>query len=590
MKEKNEKVFKDILSKAFVQTTEKFSFMIDLQNGDDKLNLSLEDYFEDTMANIQLMSENSTEKSTACAAAFALHSINLAAQTRDMHNRIDNFFANADNQDWLKENGVGDDEKSALCQELKDFISNELKIKTSTKEEKEFVEKINAVFDIGKEEQPADYLKHTLDFFSDVNKYLQNDYKAKDALNAAYNDLSFIGGGNKITDAIFDNIPALSNSIEKEAVDEYMKDISANYIEENEVNAGSFSEHYSAAPDALTPDEKEWAHNVYCKMLYDTLDPDNGYDLSNVKHTSFVANGEQIISNEEFENAKDKNGVIAPEKLRAMEEKIAAKAASGEQITVRKFVPEKSVDIKPANILLKNNSGMSFRIFNEHYKSNPDRLTKQDIEWANEAFDNIIRSIENAKSELKALDVDMSGFYANGKQIITRKDYENARNEQGVIAPEKESEMKLKIAAKLAAGDKITVRRTAPEKPLAFDVTQIKQSKRSEPTINSRVEEKTNSKSIFEQTGQPNNVIKFSSEKDQPKKKPMSFSVFLSKLFQRLHDALTELGRTRESKAKAGRTKTNFIELMEIDPHTDNKNLPKEKVNDKTLTKKGKTL
>lgn len=586
---KNENVFKEVLTKSFTQTMEDFSYNVDLQNGDDKISVSFEDYFEDTLANIQFMSENSEEKSTDCAMAFSLHSINYAAQTRDMHNRIDDFFASADNQDWLKENGIADDEKSALCQELKDFISDKMAIKGRTKEEKEFVEKINAVFD-SKGENPDDHLENALDFISDVNKYRQNGYNTKDALNSAYNDLAFLDGSNKIADAIFNNISALAGSIDKEAADEYMKDIFANYIEEDEVNAGSFSEHYTAAPGSLTPDEKEWAHKVYCKMLYDTLDPDNGYDLSNVKHTSFVANGEQIISNEEFENAKDKNGVIAPEKLQAMEEKIAAKAASGQQITVRKYVPEKSVDIKPADILLKNNSAMSFRIFNEHYRSNPDRLTKHDIEWANEAFDNIIHSIENARSELKALDVDMSGFYANGKQIITNKEYANAKNEKGELAPEKESEMKLRIAAKLAAGDKITVRRTVPEKPLAFDVTQIKQSKRSEPTKNSRGEEKTNSKSLFAQTTQPNNVIKFSSAKDQPKKKPMSFAVFLNKLFQKLYDALTELGRSLGSKAKADRTKTNFIELMEIDPHAEKKNLHNEKTNDKTLTKKGRSL
>ena len=88
---KNEKVFKEVLTKAFAQTMEDFSYNVDLQNGDDKISVSFEGYFEDTLANIQLMSENSEEKSTDCAMAFALHSINFAAQTRDMHNKIDDF-------------------------------------------------------------------------------------------------------------------------------------------------------------------------------------------------------------------------------------------------------------------------------------------------------------------------------------------------------------------------------------------------------------------------------------------------------------------------------------------------------------------
>ena len=187
---KNEKAFKEVLTTAFTQPMEDFSYNVDLQNGDDKISVSFEDYFEDTLANIQLMSENSEEKSTDCAMAFSLHSINYAAQTRDMHNRIDDFFASADNQDWLKENGIADDEKSALCQELKDFISDKMAIKGRTKEEKEFIEKINAVFD-SKGEKPADHLENALDFISDVNKYRQNGYNTKDALNSAYNDLAF---------------------------------------------------------------------------------------------------------------------------------------------------------------------------------------------------------------------------------------------------------------------------------------------------------------------------------------------------------------------------------------------------------------
>ena len=202
---KNEKVYKEVLIKAFAQTMEDFSYNVDRQNGDDKISVSFEDYFEVTLANIQLMSENSEEKSTDCAVAFALHSINVAAQTRQIQNRIDDFFTSADNRQWLKENGIADDEKNALCQELKALISDKMSIKGSTKEEKEFVEKINAVFD-SKEEKPADHLENALGFISDVNKYLQNGYNAKDALNSAYNDLAFLDGTNKITDAIFNNI------------------------------------------------------------------------------------------------------------------------------------------------------------------------------------------------------------------------------------------------------------------------------------------------------------------------------------------------------------------------------------------------
>ena len=446
---KNEKVFKEVLTKAFARTMEDFSYNVDLQNGDDKTSVSFEDYFEDTLANVQLMSEKAEEKSTDCAVAFALHSINVAAQTRQIQNSIDDFFTSADNQQWLKENGIADNEKNALCQELKNLISDKMAIKGSTKEEKEFVEKINAVFD-SKEGKPADHLENALGFISDVNKYRQNGYNAKDALNSAYNDLALLDGGNKITDAIFNNISALAGSIDKESADKYMKNVCENYIEDKEVSTKSFSEHYNnLGSNALTPNEKEWAHKTYCRLLFNTMDSENGYDLNNIEITSFLANGEQIISNEEFENANNKNGV---------------------------FIPEKSVDIKPDDILLKDNNAMSFRIFNEHYKYNPNRLTSYDKQWANEAFDKMYHSVVNVKTDWNVQDVNMSSFYANGKQIITNEEYENAKNEKGELATEKESEMKLKIAAKLAAGDKITVRRIVLGKPLSLEVPKSKEN------------------------------------------------------------------------------------------------------------------
>ena len=92
MKKEHEKAYRTVLSKAFEQTMQNFSVKFDVNSGEDKINLSVEDYFEDTLVNTQLMSKNSKEKSTACAAAFALHSINLVAQTYEIQNRIDDFF------------------------------------------------------------------------------------------------------------------------------------------------------------------------------------------------------------------------------------------------------------------------------------------------------------------------------------------------------------------------------------------------------------------------------------------------------------------------------------------------------------------
>lgn len=619
MKERNDKVFKKILNKAFTQTMENFSFMVDLNNGEDKLSVSFEEYFEDTLANARLMSENSKEKSAACASAFALHSVNMIAQTREIHNRIDDFFASADNRDWFKENGISDDEKPAICSELKDYISDEMKIKGSTKEENDFIERVNAVFDSSKEELPTDQLKHTLDFISNVNKYLQNDYNAKDALNAAYNDSSFTDSEHKITDVIFEGISKLSGAIDKEAVDLYMKDISANYIEDNEVTAASFSKHYSADPTNLTPDEKAWAHKVYGRLLFNSFDLENGYDFENMDHTSFLVNGEQIISNEEYEKSKDENGIIPPEKCQEMEEKLAAKVASGADISVRMYAPEKTVDIDPADIKLKGIDAMSFRMFDSHYKDNPGRLTDYDKEWAMKAFDKMYLNAVSGKGSWNTL--DMSSFYANGKQIISSEEFEKAKNRNGELSFEAENEMKIRIAARLAAGEKITVHRDVPEKPISFDLAKIKvnnkaaknenthekviaepvthTAEKSESARTSSVKENSEGKSIFEQTSEPNRTIKFVSEKEKTQNKPLSFVGFLNKIFQKLNDALSGISLTNritdhvkknDAKSKATRTKTNFIELVEIGSNANTKYNPKEKTNDKSLAKKGRTM
>lgn len=463
MKEKHENISKAVLSKAFEQTMQNFSEKYDLNSGNDVLNLSVEEYFEDTMANTQLMSENSKDKSTSYAETFALHSINLVAQNYEMQNSIDEFFTNPDNQDWLKENGVSDDEKAALRQEIKDLIADELKVKCNSKEETDFVEKVKAVFEGEKDEKSADRIKHSLDFISNVNKYIENNYNTKEALDAAYNDMSFLDGEHKITNVLSEGISTLSSSVDKEKIGEYMQDISASYvnvIDNKEVTPQSFSKNYQANPNALKPEENEWAHKVFGKMLYNAWDEKNGFNIENIDYTSFLANGEQIISNEERDNSKGANDI------QAMEAKIAAKLAAGEKITVRQYAPEKSVNVNPSDVKLNGFEAMSHTMYENHYKENPGKLTAYDRQWAENAFDMMFANALDSKNKWTVANVDLSSFYANGKQIITSEEYESAKNEKGIIPPRKESEMKYKIAASLAAGDKITVRRSVPEKEI----------------------------------------------------------------------------------------------------------------------------
>lgn len=448
MKNANDKMIKDILGRVFERTKNSFSFSVDFTSGSDSVSVKFEDYFNDTLANVQLRAEKSEDKRFAYAQAFALNAMNFAAQTREMHKQIDEYFSNENNRGLIEGYGVSEEEKTKIAKQIKDYVSDTLSVKVKTKEETAFVEKINAVFD--KSGSNVDCLKDTLDYISNVNRYIENGLSEKDALNSAYNDLAFLGGNTDVAEALSGEISALTDSLDKDSkvISSNMQDITENYvntIDNNEVSARSFSESYRANPQKLTQEEKTWAHKVYGRILLNTMDLDNGWDVFNMDVRNFRSNGKQIISDEEFESAKDEKGIIQPEKQQEMEGKIAAMVAEGEDISVINRAPEKPLSINPSDVWVKKPS--------ENYISRyPDSLTAEDKKWAEDITSNLL---SYSAASMGGLGVELTRFMADGEQIISDEEYEKNLPLE---------EYSKKIAERVASGAVMSIRMSAPER------------------------------------------------------------------------------------------------------------------------------
>ncbi len=438
---------KAILDKIFDGAKKSFDFSMEFKSGNDSVSVSFEDYFQDTFARIQLMGDKSESKGFAGAEAFALNAFNVVAHTRELHKQIDDYFANEVNQTLLDAYGMNEEEKTAYRKELKEKVSDSIGFKGNTPEETAFIEKINAAFDMNQGNSNSDYLKETLNYLSNVSRYIENGASQKDALDAAFNDASFTGGNIDIATVLSSEISTLADSLGKDEKknDLYMKDISANYVDEidsKEVSPESFSYHYQTNPQNLTKDEKAWAQKAFGRIIFNTMDMESGWDVFNMDLTNFRANGEQIISDEEFQNAKNQTGALNPEKLEEFQEKIVAKMAAGAEISVIDRIPEKAVNINPAEIKVKTAA-------EKFLFGYPDSLTAADKQWAQDVTANLI----NYNGGM----VEVNLFYADGKQIIPND--ENSKN----MSFEDCSRL---IAQKIASGAEIAIRVSAPNQKL----------------------------------------------------------------------------------------------------------------------------
>ena len=442
MNMKHNNLTKRILNQVFDGAKKSFDFSMEFRNGNDSVSVNFEDYFEDTLARIQLLDNRSEKKGFSTAEAFALNAFNIVAHIREMHKQIDDYFSNDVNQTLLDAYGMNEEEKNASRKQLKDMVSDTIGFKGNTPEETAFIEKVNAVFDMGQGGSNPDYLKETLNYLSDVNRYIENGASQKSALDAAFNDASFLGGNIDIATVLSSEISTFADTLGKDEKmnESVMQNVTKNYVDEidsKEVSPESFSYHYQTNPNNLTRDEKEWAQKAFGRILFNTMDMENGWDVFNMDLTNFRANGEQIISDEEFQNAKDKTGALNPEKQAALQEKIVAKMAAGAEISVINRTPEKSVNINPAEIKVKTPAEKF--LFNY-----PDSLTAADKQWAQDVTANLL----NYNGGM----VEVNRFYADGKQIIPND--ENSKN----LSFEDCAKM---IAQKIASGAEIGVRLSA---------------------------------------------------------------------------------------------------------------------------------
>lgn len=433
---------KQIMNRIFEGAKRSFDFPMEFQNGDDSVRINFEDYFEDTFARIQLMGDKSESKGFSTAEAFALNAFNIIAHTRELHKQIDDYFSNDVNQTLLDAYGMNEEEKTAYCKQLKDMVSETIGFKGNTPEENAFIDKINAVFDMGNGASNSDLLKESLNYLSNVSRYIENGASQKAALDAAFNDASFTGGNIDVATVLSSEISSFSDTLGKDEKmnESVMQNVTKNYVDEidsKEVSPESFSYHYQTNPNNLTRDEKEWAQKAFGRILFNTMDMENGWDVFNMDLTNFRANGEQIISDEELQNAKDKTGALNPEKQAALQEKIVARMAEGAEISVINRTPEKAVNINPAEI--KPKTPAEKFLFNY-----PDSLTAADKQWAQDVTANLI----NYNGGM----VEVNRFYADGKQIIPND--ENSKN----LSFEDCAKM---IAQKIASGAEIGVRLSA---------------------------------------------------------------------------------------------------------------------------------
>lgn len=442
MEKKYNNLNKIILDKVFDGAKKSFDFSMEFKNGNDSVSIGLEDYFEDTLARIQLMGNKSESKGFAGAEAFALNAFNVVAHTRELHKQIDDYFSKDVNQTLLDAFGMNEEEKAAYRKELKEKVSDAIGFKGNTPEETAFIDKINAAFDMNEGSSNADYLKETLNYLSNVSRYIENGASQKDALDAAFNDASFLGGNIDIATVLSSEISTFADTLGKDEkmTESVMQNVTKNYVDEidnREVSPESFSYSYEKNPQNLTKDEKAWAQKAFGRIIFNTMDMESGWDVFNMDLTNFRANGEQIISDEEFQNAKNQAGALNPEKLEEFQEKIVAKMAAGAEISVIDRIPEKSVNINPAEIKVKTAA-------EKFLFGYPDSLTAADKQWAQDVTANLI----NYNGGM----VEVERYYADGKPIIPfGEDRKNLSFE----------ECSKLIAQKIASGAEIAVRVSA---------------------------------------------------------------------------------------------------------------------------------
>ena len=100
-KDKNTKVFNEILDMAIGGAQRNFPPVYNVQSGMEVVSLSLPEIFEDSMARFELLRLNkdidADRKNLVFASSYAAYSLNTMYARDEINNNIDDFFLGDDN-------------------------------------------------------------------------------------------------------------------------------------------------------------------------------------------------------------------------------------------------------------------------------------------------------------------------------------------------------------------------------------------------------------------------------------------------------------------------------------------------------------
>lgn len=392
-KEKNEKFFMEVLNMATKESKSVMPRVIDFggtkfRNATHKKLLSIDvtNLLNDTInkANdVYMANHNATGKKenpyvkdidcvcgTAAYTAFTMNTI----WTRDVIIRkIGEILTDSKNENWLKENGISSKDIEPMIQEFKDYTLDALKSSERTKPIGDFIESL--------ETKEGDYYKNKhIELIDEMGVYVQTLNNELENLSDSLskNDLSL---GDDIVHSAFkhaneqllnrkhspfrsyistyadnlgigheiDSYSFTTDLSQKPVAEDLVRDIGVMLSSQNitilygdEVHPTDFLDHYKAGN--VSEAESKWAGervNELKNMLTEKFNKKNPGKEQTIDLSCFYANGKQIVTKEEFENAKTPSGDYDPKALGKIEEKIMASMLAGDAITVK--TPDKSM-------------------------------------------------------------------------------------------------------------------------------------------------------------------------------------------------------------------------------------------------------
>lgn len=126
---------------------------------------------------------------------------------------------------------------------------------------------------------------------------------------------------------------------------------------------------------------------------------------------------------------------------------------------VEDFVKDIGVMLDSENVVILYGDKVHPTDFLDHY--NEGTLSEEERNWAHERFDRMKYSLIgkfNSEDDQNNHEIDVDCFYSNGEPIITKEEWEKAKQSTGKYDDDAMAKMEEKIIAKMLSGDEITVK------------------------------------------------------------------------------------------------------------------------------------